>query len=200
MSRVSAEDPSCGKDLMHECHPALRPRSERRLAGRWIFACLCLTASCAILFDNVPAQVMGDEAELTRLRNKAEDAMAADDPDGAAMMMGRAALLSAQMAKKREGISGVVSRRMESLFRSQEHTYRAMSLFRRAGNQLPASSGVCGSLSLALTSLRQAAEPIGDLPSPPPTPRLPEDVAQLTETVETWMTVVASMIAEYQCP
>ena len=185
---------------MHECHPALRPRSERRLAGRWILACLCLTAFCAILFDSVPAQVMGDEAELTRLRNKAEEAMAADDPDGAAMMMGRAALLSAQMARKREGISGLVSRRMESLFRSQEHTYRAMSLFRRAGNQLPASSGVCGSLSLALASLRQAAEPIGDLPSPPPTPRLPEDVAQLTETVETWKTVVASMIAEYQCP
>lgn len=185
---------------MPERHPTLRPRSERHPAGPWILACLCLAASCATLFDSVSAQVMGDDAELTRLRNKAEDAMAGDDPDGAAMMMGRAALLSAQMARKREGISGVVSRRMESLFRSQEHTYRAMSLFRRAGNQLPASSGVCGSLSLALASLRQAAEPIGDLPSPPPTPRLPEDVAQLTESVGTWKTVIESMIAEYQCP
>ena len=94
----------------------------------------------------------------------------------------------------------VVSRRMESLFRSQEHTYRAMGLFRRAGNQLPASSGVCGSLSLALVSLRQAAEPIGDVPSPPPAPRLIEDVAQLRESIDTWKTVVDSMIVEYQCP
>lgn len=146
------------------------------------------------------AQVMNDDAELLRLQAKAEDAIAGEDPDGAAMIMGRAALLSAQMAKKREGLSGLVSRRMESLFRSQEHTYRAMALFRRAGNQLPASSGVCGSLSLALASLRQAAEPIGDLPSPPPTPRLRENLAQLAGTIETWSTVLDSMIAEYQCP
>ncbi len=165
-------------------------------------ACLlrCGLAALLLAIPVVPqAQVMTDDAELLRLRAKGEDAIAGDDPDGAAMIMGRAALLSAQMAKKREGISGLVSRRMESLFRSQEHTYRAMSLFRRAGNQLPASSGVCSSLSLALASLRQAAEPIGDLPSPPPPARLREDVVQLAGRIETWKTVVDSMIAEYQC-
>lgn len=162
--------------------------------------CCSLTALLLAMPDVPHAQVMNDDAELSRLRAKAEDAIAGEDPDGAAMMMGRAALLSAQMAKKREGISEVVSRRMESLFRSQEHTYRAMALFRRAGNQLPASSGVCGSLSLALASLRQAAEPIGDSSSPPPAPRLREDVAQLTETIGTWHTVIQSVIADYQCP
>ena len=185
---------------MSEYHRTLRPRSGHRPAGCWVLTSLCLATSLTILVGNVPAQVMSDDAELTRLRSKAEDAIAGGDPDGAAMMMGRAALLSAQMAKKREGTSGTVSRRMESLFRSQEHTYRAMGLFRRAGNQLPASSGVCGSLSLAVASLRQAAEPIGDLSSPPPTPRLSEDVAQLTETIDTWKTVIDSTIAEYQCP
>ena len=185
---------------MPEHHRTLRPRSGCHPIGRGVLAFFCLAASVAICFDSGFGQVMGDDAELTRLRNKAEEAIASDDPDGAAMMMGRAALLSAQMAKKREGISGVVSRRMESLFRSQEHTYRAMGLFRRAGNQLPASSGVCGSLSLAVASLRQAAEPIGDLPSPPPTPRLPEDVTHLTETIETWKTVIESTIVDYQCP
>jgi len=162
--------------------------------------CCGLAALLLAMPERPEAQVMNDDAELSRLRAKAEDAMAGEDPDGAAMMMGRAALLSAQMAKKREGMSGMVSRRMESLFRSQEHTYRAMALFRRAGNQLPASSGVCGSLSLALASLHQAAEPIGDIPSPPPDPRLREDLAQLTGTIETWHTVIQSVIAEYHCP
>lgn len=185
---------------MPERHPPILRRAERDPAGRRILPCLCLAALLAMLSAGASAQVMGDDAELTRLRNKAEEAIAGDDPDGAAMMMGRAALLSAQMAKKREGLSGVVARRVESLLRSQEHTYRAMALFRRAGNQLPASSGVCGSLSLALASLRQAAEPVGDIPSPPPTPRLPEDMAQLTEAIDTWKTVVESMVVEYQCP
>ena len=35
-------------------------------------------------------QTIGDEAELDRLRVKAEDAIANDDPEGAAMAMGRA--------------------------------------------------------------------------------------------------------------
>ena len=160
-----------------------------------LFYCV-LIAPLLAMPDVLHAQVMNDDAELSRLRAKAEDAIAGEDPDGAAMIMGRAALLSAQMAKKREGLSGIVSSRMESLFRSQEHTYRAMALFRRAGNQLPASSGVCGSLSLALASLRQAAEPIGDRPSPPPPPRLREDVAQLIGTIETWNTVIQSVIAD----
>lgn len=146
------------------------------------------------------AQVMGDDAELARLRTKAEDAIAADDPDGAAMMMGRAALLSAQVARKRGAFSGIVYRRMESLSRAQEHTYRGMSLFRRAGGQLPASSGVCGSLSLAVSSLHQAAEPLGDIPSPPPAPHLLQEIARLKEAIDNWKTVTDSMIAEYQCP
>ena len=39
------------------------------------------------------AQVKGDEAELGRLRAKAEEAISNDDPDGAALMMGRARML-----------------------------------------------------------------------------------------------------------
>ena len=40
------------------------------------------------------SQVVGDEAELDRLKTKAEDAMANDDPEAAAMNMGRAALMA----------------------------------------------------------------------------------------------------------
>lgn len=146
------------------------------------------------------AQVRGDDAELDRLRSKAEDAIANDDPDGAAQLMGRAALLAAQMAKRQEGFSVQVYKGNEALFRSQEHTYRAMALFRRAGGQLPASSGVCGSLALAHTSLGHTLD-LGPLPTtPPPATLLLEDAKRLQESADNWNAVIESMIAEYQCP
>ncbi|MEK7337461.1 MAG: hypothetical protein AAB111_08265, partial [Nitrospirota bacterium] len=81
-------------------------------------------------------------------------------------------------------------------FRSQEHTYRAMALFRRAGGQLPASSGVCGSLALARTSLGHVAEL--ELPSPQDA-RLLDEVTRLRASADNWHRVIDSMIAEYQC-
>src|SRR4026208_1323853 len=96
-------------------------------------------------------QTIGDEAELDRLRAKAEDGIARDDPGGAAQGMGRAARRAKRLSlvNRNDGTSARLYQGAESLFRSQEHGYRAMALFRRAGGQLPASSGVCGSPGLA---------------------------------------------------
>jgi hypothetical protein len=146
------------------------------------------------------AQTVGDEAELERLRVKAEEAVASDDPEGAAMAMGRAALMAKRLSLLTSKDSG--STRLyqgaESLFRSQEHGYRAMALFRRAGGQLPASSGVCGSLALAQASVQRA---LGDFASgEPPSDILRERVKRWRETADDWVTVVAAMITDYQCP
>jgi len=146
------------------------------------------------------AQVIGDDAEMARLRMKDEEAMANDDPDGAAMTMGRAAVMAAQLAKKRDGFGRQVYKANAALFRSQEHAYRAMALFQRAGGQLPASSGVCGSLTLAHGSLEQAAELVSDSPIPTPPDPLTADAARLRESADNWSTVIESMIDEYQCP
>ena len=79
----------------------------------------------------------------------------------------------------------------------KEHTYRAMALFRRAGGQLPASSGVCGSLALGQTTLTHVFEENG--PSPQDT-RLLEEAKRLQESADSWNQVIISLIAEYQCP
>lgn len=142
------------------------------------------------------AQVVGDEAELGRLQSKAEEAIGNDDADGAAMMMGRAALLAAQLGKRETGWNAAFHKGQEALFRSQEHTYRAMALFQRAGGQLPASSGVCGSLALARTSLTHVAEM--KRPSPQDT-RLLEEAKRLQESADNWHQVIVSLVAEYQC-
>jgi hypothetical protein len=144
------------------------------------------------------AQVVSDDAEMARLRVKAEDAMGNDDPDGAAMMMGRAALMAAQLAKTQDDDKAGVYKRWESLFRSQEHVYRAIALFRRAGGQLPASTGVCGSLALAHVTLRHAIESTASGSESRP-PRLAGDLAGLQESTDTWQTVIESLVAEYQC-
>ena len=147
----------------------------------------------------VAAQVIGNEAEMDRLQGKAEEAMANEDPEGAAMNMGRAALMAKLLAKThKEDVSAVrLFQGAETLFRSQEHSYRAMALFRRAGGQLPASSGVCGSLSLAQQSLQQALATFNDeknVPDP-----VASKATQLREAATNWVTVVDSLIAEYQC-
>lgn len=145
------------------------------------------------------SQVVGDEAEMDRLRTKAEEAMGNDDPDGAALNMGRAALMAKNLTRKhREDGSAVrLFEGAEFLFRSQEHGYRAMALFRRAGGQLPASSGVCGSLSLAHQSVQHAVASLpqqAELMSP-----LAEKATQFRQTADDWSTVIDSMIADYQC-
>lgn len=146
------------------------------------------------------AQTIGDEAELERLRGKAEDAIASDDPEGAAMNMGRAALMAKRLGLlSRDNAASVrLYQGAESLFRSQEHGYRAMALFRRAGGQLPASSGVCGSLALAQGAVQHALSDLAQGSAQPAS--LVERAKRWRETADDWMTVVASMIADYQCP
>ena len=73
-----------------------------------------------------------------------------------------------------------------------------MALFRRAGGQLPASSGVCGSLALAQGSVQHALSDLAAGDSPPEA--LIERAKHWRETADDWVTVVAAMIADYQCP
>jgi hypothetical protein len=169
-------------------------------AARYLrIACLCV-GTATFLTGLSLAQVMGDAAEMDRLQVKAEEAIGNDDPDGAAMVMGRAALMAKRLGLLNKDDSAVhrLYRGAESLFRSQEHGYRAMALFRRAGGQLPASSGVCGSLALAQGSVEHALSDLGQ-DSPPPTPLL-ERAKRWRDGANDWVIVVASMITEYQCP
>lgn len=160
--------------------------------------CLCYGAALVVV-NVVAAQVIGNEAEMDRLVVKAEEAMANDDPESAAMNMGRAALMANLLAKThQENVAAVhLFQGGELLFRSQEHSYRAIALFRRAGGQLPASSGVCGSLLLAQSSLQQAFAMLKDENSSQ-SPRAQKGI-QFREAATDWSTAIDSMIDDYQC-
>lgn len=176
--------------------PGLRPAT---IALRYLI-CLCFSLESGILFlAPALAQVTGDAAEMERLRVRAEEAIGNDDPDGAAMSMGRAALMAKRLGllNKDEPTVFRFYQGGEALFRSQEHGYRAIALFRRAGGQLPASSGVCGSLAMAQGSLDHAQSDLrSDISLPDP---LSGHLKQWRETADNWSTALASVIADYQC-
>lgn len=147
------------------------------------------------------AQVVGEEAELDRLRTKAEEAMGNDDAEGAAMNMGRAALMAAQFAKRQaEAAPRRTFKASEHLYRSQEHGYRAVALFRRAGGELPASAGVCGSLQLAHLELQHAREDLSQQDEAAEKPTVSARQKATQQGMDDWGIVLDSMQSEFRCP
>ena len=169
----------------------------RRFAGTPLLALSLLLAG----IDVGHSQVVGEEAELDRLRVKAEDAMGNDDAEGAAMNMGRAALMAMQLRKRHpEPAVRQAFTATEHLYRSQEHGYRGLALFRRAGGELPASAGVCGSLQLAQLELHHAQDTLA-APDPTETPTTASPkLPALRQTADDWAIVLSSMQGEFRCP
>ena len=173
----------------------------RTLPGHRVASLVLAMALLVCAAGSAQAQVMGEVAELDRLRAKAEDAMGNDDAEGAAMNMGRAALMAAQLAKRQtEAGPRQTFKATEHLYRSQEHGYRAVALFRRAGGELPASAGVCGSLQLARLELHHAQEALGrpDDTDANNTAASRRKAAQ--QSTEDWAIVLDSMQGEFRCP
>jgi hypothetical protein len=99
-----------------------------------------------------------------------------------------------------DGARGKVFLGAEHLFRSQEHGYRALALFRRAGEQLPASSGVCGSLRLAHTEAEHSLQTlIAILSADDKDPQVVKQADDFRQATETWITVLGSMHTDFQC-
>lgn len=168
---------------------------------------MTLVALCVlVIWSPSPAQVIGEEAELTRLQTRAEEAAAMGDAEGAAMSIGKAALMAAELAKHQEdGRSAQFFRGAEALFRAQEQAYRALGLFQRAGGQAPASTGVCGTIRLATRFAVEADERLSQAAQLPPqnkrlveTPHLQEARRFHADTAD-WMRIIDGMIVDFQC-
>ncbi|MDT3779890.1 hypothetical protein PJI16_20220 [Nitrospira sp. MA-1] len=103
------------------------------------------------------AQVPGEIGGMDRLEQQAENAIANGDPEGAALSIGKAALMAKILAQKEEHQqTRLLYQAEETLFRGQEQGYRAFALFERAGGQPPASKGVCQYLSHAAEKVKQS--------------------------------------------
>ena len=120
------------------------------------------SVSLLVLIFAVPSaatQTTHAERELSRLQTQAENAMAQGDPQGAAIRIGRAALLASQLDKgEAPQRDQPPYRRMVDLFRTQEQVYRALALFQQSGERTPVSSGICSLLSLGRHHASRALE------------------------------------------
>ena len=89
-----------------------------------------------------------DRLTLNKLQEQAEQAMGQGDPDGAAITIGKAALLASQITRDMpDKTVSPVDNFLVSLYRTQEHTYRAIALFQQSGSQTPASFSVCQTIA-----------------------------------------------------
>ena len=119
-----------------------RIRAIPRIRSIWVVWSLCCLGVLAL-----PPLTIGltetDRRTLNKLQEQAERAMGQGDPDGAAITIGKAALLASQIARDlSDKTLSHVEKTLASLYRTQEHTYRAIALFQQSGSQTPASLGL----------------------------------------------------------
>jgi hypothetical protein len=137
---------------------------------------------------------------MTRLYDKAEEAIANGDPEGAAMSSGRAALMASELAKRVESEPvRQLFRGSEALFRGHEQAYRALALFNRAGGQPPASTGVCRSIDAARREVQRAVELLAiDVTSLPTLDRV-RQAQRWHDVAAGWVKMVSGLAADFQC-
>lgn len=131
------------------------------------------------------AQETGDHAKLLRLRDSAEEAMSMGDPHGAATNTGKAALMAALLAKQETQPEFQENfKSLEALLRAQESIYRAIALFQQGGEHIPASHGVCQTMSLASTHGERAEKLFHPQSEHPPFQNLSIEMQEWKEMIE----------------
>lgn len=177
---------------------------------RRVAASLAVITCTAVLWGSSSmalAQITGDEAEMKRLQTRAEEAIANGDADGAAMTIGKAALMASELAKHQTDQATVqLFRGAETLFRAQENAYRALALYQRAGGQPPASAGVCSSVRLATGYAREslgllrdpAGRPAGETPDMAETGRILQ-AQRLHADAADWLKIIDGLNTDFQC-
>ena len=145
------------------------------------------------------AQVLGEKAELVRLEEKAEDAIAQGDPNGAALNIGKAALMASLLAEKETDLqTRQIYNGAEALFRAQENGYRALALFEQAGGELPPPSGVCQLVGLAQQNGNIATKRFGEITLPAETMAGNLHARLNTKTTE-WLQILEELRTDFSC-
>ena len=145
------------------------------------------------------ANLADEKTEMTRLEQQADDLIANGDPNGAALSIGKAAMMAGILAKQ-ESASNLKSvyRGIEALFRTQENGYRAIALFEQAGGQPPAPNGACQLLNLGNQQSKKAQRvfSITNLYEPPEASLLAQDYSLRSQE---WNNIIQELQAEFSC-
>jgi len=91
-----------------------------------------------------PAQRIGEQAEMDRLEQQADDLAAQADPEGAALAIGKAAMMANILTTDSQAPAArEIYQAASLLYRAQELGFRALGLFERTGGTPPAPAGIC---------------------------------------------------------
>lgn len=182
--------------IIKSCSPAsVRESTDATVSQATRPVCHGLALMFLLLVWSPPgnAQFTHKPSSVTQLQRWAEEAMTQGDPHGAAIHIGKAALLASRL--DRQGLSDTEHpyRIMAGLFRIQENVYRAIALFRQNGADIPASSAVCALLTLGLQHAPRI-QGHGDANTTDTTPH-----HDLRARTEEWLEIAQELQQDWEC-
>lgn len=189
-SIIRSCNPSRGERLGRQTrHSARMKVYQDCILTRRTLACAITLLLLVVAVPPGPAKTIDAERDLSRLQAQAEDAVAEGDPQGAAINIGRAALLASQLGKQ-AATNHPPYRLMVDLFRTQEQVYRAIALFQQGGERTPVSSVTCSLLSLGRQHAGQALKN---------NPATAEDHAALHQQTMEWLEIIRELQQDWSC-
>ncbi len=144
------------------------------------------------------AQHIGEQAEMTRLEHQANDLAAQDDPDGAALAIGKAAMMAKIITQQQgEPLIRSLFESVGKFFRGKEYAYRALAIFQQTGGQPPAPRGVCQFLEQAEELITQSHASLADITNlkPPSDSHHQRYVSQLKQ----WRGILPELTRDLAC-
>jgi hypothetical protein len=146
-----------------------------------------------------PAQQTGEQAEMDRLEQQADDLAAQTDPEGAALAIGKAAMMADFLSQNAQ--DSHAAQEFEStafLFRAQEHGLRALALFEQAGGTPPASGGICHYLIQGHKKLHRSKELLMHIPAMRQM-EMPDRRERRLEKIVEWKTLLRILHEDFEC-
>jgi len=145
------------------------------------------------------AQVVGKLGEMDRQEQQAEDLAAQADPEGAALAIGKAAMMAELLStESQKPSSGEIFQAASLFYRAQEMGFRALALYERAGGTPPASVGVCHYLYQGQQKLADSKDLLKRIP-----PIFPEEITdrhdRLLKKNEEWENLLLELHKDFAC-
>jgi hypothetical protein len=145
------------------------------------------------------AQYIGKHAEMNRLEQQADDLAAQSDPEGAALAIGKAAMMAELLTQEAPTApTKTIFQAASHLYRAQELGLRALALFQRTGGTPPPPAGVCQYLDQANLKLDDSKDFLENIPVTSPKEKTNGRDHFLKKT-EDWESLLQGLQEDFEC-
>ena len=132
--------------------------------------------------------------ELLRLEYSALLSVEQGDFFGAALTMGKAALLSSLLSKETQSNHSIQRHLIqENLYRTREQIYRAYALFQQSGEAFPVPSAVCMTLTQGNLNANQANQDLDKIEN------LSVGLEEIKTEIQEWALMIKELQIDFHC-